>query len=313
MPVSAALSEAGDIVVLDNGGTRIRIGHVRNGQLHQHFETYSSQLLCVPDARQELLSMIIRYRDQHALTLAAAVLGIPGVLDRSNDVIEHCNNIPQLQGHGLRHFLRAGLGCQVLLEQDIVLQLLGERRAGAARGQSSVFGIYFGTGIGAAYLVDGKPNNPLVTDLQAGHIPIMAEGKPCKCGNTDCIEAYACGHTLTELAQKTGCPVEQLFEQRNEATRWPTLDAELDRFILYQAYMLATIGTLFTPDMLLIGGGIPLMAAYPREQLLLRTRRQLQHPYPADSIRFAFAELGTEASLHGALELLDFYQTQSTD
>ena len=82
-----------------------------------------------------------------------------------------------------------------------MLQLLGEWRAGAAKDSPSVFGIYYGTGIGAAYLVGGNPRVNNAAGLQAGHIPIMAQGKQCICGNTDCVEAYACGHTLLELAK----------------------------------------------------------------------------------------------------------------
>jgi len=296
--------EFNDIVVLDNGGTHIRIGHIRNGCLCQEFERLESKTLCVPDAGRQLLSIIQRYVAQHNLNLKATVLGLPAILDRKNDSISHCNNIPQLEGHGLKQFLSAALGCKVLFEQDIMLQVLGEWRAGAARGQNSVFGIYFGTGIGAAYLLNGNPENELVQDIQAGHIPIMANGKPCKCGNTDCIEAYACGHTLTTLAEQTGCPVEELFVQRYQSRWGNVLSKELDQFVLYQAYMLATICTLFRPDVVLIGGGIPKMDGYPREELIQKTRKHLQKPDPSQSACFAWASLDKQAPLHGALDLL---------
>lgn len=298
-------TEFNDIVVLDNGGTHIRIGHVRNGVLCKEFERLESKTVCVPNADRQLLSIIQRYVAQHALSLKAAVLGLPAILDRKNDSISHCNNIPQLEGHGLKQFLSTALGCTVLLEQDIMLQVLGEWRAGAAQDQHSVFGIYFGTGIGAAYLLNGNPENELVQDIQAGHIPIMANGLLCKCGNTDCIEAYACGHTLTKLAEQTGCPVEDLFVQRNQSRWGNVLSEELEKFVLYQAYMLATICTLFRPNVLLIGGGIPKMTGYPHEELIHKTRNHLQKPNPSLSARFAWASLETQAPLHGALELLN--------
>ena len=197
------------------------------------------------------------------------------------------------------------LNCTAFFEQDIMLQLLGEYRAGAAQKMASVFGVYFGTGIGAAYLINGNPDNPLVQDIQAGHIPIMAEGRLCKCGNTDCVEAYASGHTLIDLARRFGCPIDQLFARKNEVIRYNNLAAELDRFIVYQAYMLATICTMFTPQLLVIGGGIPMMSGYPRKLLIEKTMSHLQSPYPAESINFAWASLPTEAPLHGALALLD--------
>lgn len=186
-----------------------------------------------------------------------------------------------------------------------MLQLMGEWRAGAGEHSPSLMGVYFGTGIGAAYLINGNPDESPVTDIQAGHIPIMCEGRLCKCGNTDCIEAYACGHTLTELADRTGCPVDQLFVLKDDVKWRESLACELDQFVLYQAYMLATICTLLSPKSLVIGGGIPMMQAYPRELLLEKTIRHLQKPYPAQSVKFAWASLAQEASLHGALALLE--------
>lgn len=298
------VTSANDLIVMDNGGTRIRIGHIRDDVPAANFEKFSSQLLCAPDAQDKLLALIDCYRKKHSLKLKAAVLGIPGVLDRTQDVITHCNNIPQLEGQGLKRFLSDALGCAVLFEQDIMLQLLGEWRAGAAINESSVFGAYFGTGIGAAYLLDGNPNNLLVQDIQAGHIPIMAEGRLCKCGNTDCVEAYACGHTLTEVASRMGCPVEKLFTYSKASPEQTELADELDQFICYQAYMLATVSTLLQPKVVVIGGGVPLMENYPRELLIANTVRHLQKPHPADTIRFVWASLGDSAVLHGALALL---------
>ena len=303
-----------DAIVLDIGGTQIRVGHIRNDILSTGFESYVSSSLCVPDAREKLLAIIDKYKHAHGLNLKAVVLGIPGVLDRTHDRISHCNNIPELEGDGLLGFLSDKLDCSAFFEQDIMLQLLGEHRAGAAQKTASVFGVYFGTGIGAAYLINGDPDNSLVQDIQAGHIPIMAEGRLCKCGNTDCIEAYASGHTLTDLARRSGCPIDQLFARKTDVSRYPSLAQELDRFIVYQAYMLASICTMFTPQLLVIGGGIPMMSGYPRNTLIEKTISHLQSPYPAENIKFAWASLPTEAPLHGALALLDIKQnaTHST-
>lgn len=305
MPINAA----NDVVVLDIGGTHIRIGHIQSDKLCKQFEVHETQILRVEGSREVLASTIKRYVEMRQLRPKATVLGIPAVLDRQNDNITHCNNIPQLEGHGLKRFLSASLNCRVILEQDIMLQVLGEWQAGAAQQQSSIFGIYFGTGIGSAYLLNGNPENNLVQDIQAGHIPIMADGLLCQCGNTDCVEAYACGHTLMQLARETDCPIEDLFYQRKQAFWKPLLDDKLDRFILYQSYLLATICTLFTPGVLLIGGGIPQMPGYPKEELLMKTCEHLQKPHPAQTVNFRWASLASCSALHGAQALLDQKQT----
>lgn len=290
-----------DVVVLDIGGTSIRIGHLRNNVPYTDFIDFNSSLLRVDNAYDALSDIIKRYADDFELDIAAVVLGIPGMLDQTADRISHCNNIRQLEGVGLQARLSATLDCRVILEQDIMLQLLGEWKSGAANASPSVFGVYYGTGIGAAYLVDGDPKVHSAAGLQAGHIPIMAQGKPCICGNTDCIEAYACGHTLLELAKEHHCAVEQLFAMADKKE----LQAELDTFVRYQAYLIATLTTLFVPDMILIGGGIPQMNGYPRDKLLQHVQAHLQKPYPAETTHIVWASLGSASVLHGARALLE--------
>lgn len=291
----------GDIVVVDLGGTNIRLGYIRGGIPATQFQTISSNTLRAADACTVLLHTIQQFVSSHELKLTAAVLGLPGMLSKSTDELSHCNNIPQLEGKGLRAFLSKSLGCQVILEQDIMLQLLGEWKCGAAQASLSVYGVYFGTGIGAAYLVNGDPDAHGAAGLQAGHIPIMAAGKLCVCGNTDCIEAYACGHTLINLAATYKCTVKQLFTINSN----PELSKELDRFLLYQSYMLATVITLINPDIILVGGGIPRMQGYPCDKLISNVRNHLQKPYPADHVKIKWASLGSNSFLYGALALLN--------
>lgn len=290
----------GNIVVLDIGGTHIRIGHWQHNVACSDFKLLDTSVLRVKNAYAVLSSIIKDYADTQQLDLDAVVLGLPGMLNQQTDTISHCNNIKQLEGGGLRASLESTLNCTVLLEQDIMLQLLGEWKAGAAKNSPSVIGVYYGTGIGAAHLVDGKPRVHSSAGLQAGHIPVMAQGKPCICGNTDCIEAYACGHTLIELSQAHNCAVDQLF--LNTANE--DLQRELDTFVLHQAYLIATLVTLMVPDTIIVGGGIPQMQAYPHSKFLRNVRAHLQKPYPSDTTDISWALLGKTSVLHGARALL---------
>ena len=301
-------SNDGDIVVVDLGGTSIRICYLQNGIPINEMQSLSSEILRVEDSYRVLADVIKKFIEKRDLCVVAVVLGIPAMLDKYGDNLSHCNNIPQLEGHGLNQTLSAILNCPVILEQDIMLQLLGEWRHGEAAGCPWVIGVYFGTGIGSAYLENGDPNKRNAASVQAGHIPIMAQGKPCVCGNTDCIEAYACGHTLVSLAEQYDCPIDSLFVQIENKR----LAAELDQFIVFQAYMLATLVTLFLPDMILIGGGIPNMKGYPKDKLIQYTRGKLQQPYPSDSVCINWASLGSSAVLHGALALLDIHNSKLT-
>lgn len=298
LPADAASS---DVVVVDMGGTRIRVGHLQAGTSMDTIETFDSGSLRVDDAVIALACLIQSHVTQYALRPGVVVIGIPGIIDHARDTLEHCNNLPQLEGIGLRRDLARHLGCAVMLEQDIMLQLLGEWRSGSAQHSEAVLGLYFGTGIGAAYLRHGDPFRQGASSLQAGHIPVLGRGKRCMCGNLDCAEAYASGHTLTALAESGDVPVEQLFDRRDH----PALHDALDEFILLQAWTIATAVTLLEPDMVLIGGGIPHMAGYPRDELERIVRAHLQHPRPGDTLDIRWAALEAQAVQHGALALIE--------
>jgi len=300
LPTDAA---RGDVVVVDIGGTSARLGHLRDGEPDPAIEIASSAALRVGDARAALADLVREHVDRHALAPTVVVMGMPGMLDRERDTFDHCNNIPQLEGSGLRRELTRRIGCPVLLEQDIMLQLLGEHRTGAARGSRAVFAVYFGTGIGAAYLQDGDPFRRGASSLQAGHVPMLARGSRCLCGNRDCVEAHACGHTLTTLAARAGVPVETLFIHRGDSV----LDRALDEFIMLHAWTIATAVTLLEPDDVLVGGGIPTMEGYPHATLKLTIREHLQRPRPADTLRISRATLEHRGALYGALALIDLY------
>ena len=292
----------GDIVVIDIGGTHLRVGHLQGGEASDAFHKTRSATLRVPDPVAVLAEAVEAHAAEYDLEPQAVVIGIPGMMDASRETISHSNNIPELEGTGLGRALQERLGCRVVLEHDIMLLLLGEWYAGAAERSPAVVGLYFGTGIGGAYLQEGDPFRRGGAGIQAGHIPVMMEGKRCLCGNTDCVEAYASGHTLTALAEESGVAVEALFERRDH----PALAEPLKRFITFQAYAATSAATLLEPDMVLIGGGIPEMSGYPKGDLETNIRAHQQKPEPAESLKIRWASLGDRAHLYGALALLEY-------
>lgn len=307
MTVASRLNLTHDVVAVDIGGTHVSLSHIRPDGIPSNGQTVSSQLLRTPQAAVALANLLEGYIQSCNLDVGFVVVGVPGMLDYSRRSISHCNNIPGLEGSGLLDFLEQRLGCRVIFEQDIMLQLLGEWRSGAARDSQAVFGVYFGTGIGTAYLRGGDPYRRASSNLQAGHIPVSNRGKPCLCGNLDCVEAYASGHTLKELAEQHDIEISQLFTSSGNTV----LNSALEEFIGYQSRLLATLITVTEPDAILVGGGIPAMPGYPRDKLISEMRKHLQRPHPADTTAVAWAELESLSPIYGALALIEINTTQS--
>ncbi|MCL6527863.1 MAG: ROK family protein [Thermaceae bacterium] len=307
------------VLVGDVGGTKIGLGHLSKAPASKAWvpgggkgveplpsslnplELIPTDRLRVPDPVEAMAQILGEYTEKHALEPQAAVLGVPVSPDRDLDRVLSSPNIPQLEGLWLASALRQRLGYPVYLERDIALLLLGEYRAGSAKGANSVLGVFFGTGVGAAMLLDGKPYRGYSVGLELGHIPIRSEGRVCVCGNTDCLEAYASGHTLVELSSQSEIPLSRLFARRRESG---FLSRALKRFVHDQAYAVATAINLFDPEVCVIGGGIPAMSEYPQRLFELTVLEHLRRPYPRETVRMAWAALGPRAALYGALEVL---------
>jgi allose kinase len=306
MAASERLSRGGVILVADIGGTKIGLGHVgveegASGEKSWEMTRLSTDLIRTPTPVESLAGLLEVYAAERGLAPQAAVLGVPVSLDRDLDKVLSSPNIPQLEGIFLARELGRRLGYPVYLERDIALLLLGEYQAGAARGAASVLGVFFGTGVGAAMLWHGEPYRGHSVGLELGHIPIRGEGRRCVCGNTDCLEAYACGHTLNLLSQQVGLPVAELFARRGEN---PGLDRALREFVRDEAYAVATAINLFDPQVCVVGGGIPRMEDYPKEAFFHTVLEHLRRPYPRETVRLVWAELGSEAVLYGARAVL---------
>lgn len=305
---TGALSEGAErppsrqvVLVADIGGTKIGLGHIGSHRRLPQLHTLSTDLIRKPAAVEALAGLLEAYSAERGLVPQAAVLGVPVSLDRDLDKVLSSPNIPQLEGIFLARELGRRLGYPVYLERDIALLLLGEYRAGAARGAASVLGVFFGTGVGAAMLWRGEPYRGHSVGLELGHIPIRGEGRGCVCGNTDCLEAYACGHTLNLLSQQVGLPVAELFVRRGES---PGLERALQEFVRDEAYAVATAINLFDPEVCVVGGGIPRMEGYPKATFFHTVLEHLRRPYPRETVRLVWAELGAEAVLYGAQAVL---------
>ena len=290
------------IVVADIGGTKIALGHLVAGIPASTNSSVLTERLRVADPMAALENIILEYAVQHHLELGAVVLGVPVSLDRDMDTVLSSPNITQLEGFKLATTLESRLGKPVRLERDIVLLLLGEQHSGAAQGSSSTVGVFLGTGVGGGFLIAGKPYRGFSVGMELGHIPIHGHGKVCVCGNTDCLEAYACGHSLNALSSQFGIPVSEIFSSRINNQE---LEKASNEFMRDQAFAIATAINLIDPEVCVIGGGIPLMPDFPKDAFKQLILEHLRRPYPREVVKLAWAELGSRATLYGALAVLE--------
>ena len=82
--------------------------------------------------------------------------GCPGIIRNPEGIIELSPNLPFLRNCKLRKDIVRLFGRPAVIENDVNCGLYGEQQFGAARGARQVAGIFLGTGVGGAFIFDGK-------------------------------------------------------------------------------------------------------------------------------------------------------------
>ncbi len=291
--------QAAKCLVADIGGTNVKFGFNLSGQPQLYSRLFSSDVMRTQDPIDSLASMVRTVVLEAGIEPDLMVATVPGFLDIDEDTVLFAGNILKLNGRRLATELSARIGFPVYLERDSVLALMGETVAGVGRDGQAVLGVYFGTGVGAAFIQDGHPFRGAGWALEIGHIPFGSEGRQLNGLKIDCLETYVSGRALTVLADKYETPIKAVF---SSVARQPDtlLAAEVSRFVQDMATAVATASALFSPDLIVLGGGVCEMVDFPRSRLHALIKEKAPFDQTGRPMVLRWAELGWRGVLHGA-------------
>lgn len=292
-------------VGIDIGGTNFRIGAVlTDGTVSQFRRIPAAQVFRTQDAIGDLTSYLEDYRgtlNREEVRINRISIGFPATLDRSRQVVLQTPNLPFMEHLPVVSKLLERLGVPVLIERDVTMALFYDKNRYQLPSTGIIAGFYFGTGIGNAICIDGIPllgRNGTAGEL--GHIPVDGSEIPCGCGNTGCMESLAGGKYLAQLCREqypdTG--ISQIFSEHGTE---PTLIQFVDRM----AIAVATEINILDPDYVLLGGGVPNMAGFPKDLLLERILCRVRKPYPAENLQIIFTDDVEEKGVLGAAYYAD--------
>ena len=178
---------------IDVGGTKIAAALVdTKGTIIARAKSPTPLNATGKDILKTILEVIARIKIDHPFTTLRGIgVGIPGIATPKTNKIIVTPNI-RLAGFPLKAELTRRFKTKIIIDNDVNCGLLGEQWLGSARRSKNVIGLFPGTGIGGAIMIDGK----LITGTQGaaaelGHMIIDFKGPICSCGNYGCLEALA--------------------------------------------------------------------------------------------------------------------------
>jgi glucokinase len=323
---------------IDLGGTNTKIGLVDGAGkvrarrvLHTRAEAGPTQAL----KRVAVVIGELRKRRR----VASVGIGVAGLVDHTAGIVRVPPNLPGWNGTPVKRTLEGLTRLPVYCANDANVVALGEWLYGAGRGCKHMLCVTLGTGVGGGIIADGR----LLTGAndaagEIGHAAIFADGLPCSCGHSGCVERYVGARYVEDRARKrVRAQLKRLKDHKNQTSLFPGVKAEGpslmleyakgdaseitmreigraaragDRLALtlveevgdYLGTGLANAVELLDPELIVIGGGVsgigPPLLKAVRKSVFRRTQA-----LPGRKLDIVFSELGVEAGIIGASRL----------
>jgi len=181
-------------VGIDMGGTRIKIGLVRDGELVVTTNIPASAHVSLAQRLEEIAVEVNRLLELHKLTPRGIGIAFPGIVDaQRKKILSKYVKYPDAREIDLEAWAKKKWRIPLAVENDARAALIGEWQYGAGRNCNDLVLITLGTGVGSAVLTDGKllrGKYHLAGNL-GGHLSINLHGDECNCGHTGCVESEA--------------------------------------------------------------------------------------------------------------------------
>jgi glucokinase len=104
----------------------------------------------------QAVGKLLRQARRRGLEVRYVGVGCAGDIDLRAGVIRKSPNLAILDGYRLHDRLEKLTGAKVFVGHDVQAALYGEYRLGAARKARHVLGVWLGTGVGGALILDGR-------------------------------------------------------------------------------------------------------------------------------------------------------------
>lgn len=279
-------------LVVDLGGTHFRMSCT--SETGQILKSAKIQTHSVDSLREGLTELSSQVDPDHEYDFL--VMAVPGVLDYKEQRVVYAANLPDGWEKELSaEFVAACVSREAVLVNDADLGAIGEAYCGAGQGYGGVCYVTVSTGIGAGVVSEGRLIHGRLSLAELGHSIIDA----CVADKSGAgsAEVMASGTALSQRLEEAGLDITDSEAVRRAYEKSEEDCVEILADISYLVSVsLTNLAYMFSPDILVLGGGLGLSSPHFIEQVG-EHYRELAPPYLSGAI--VSAALGDDAALTG--------------
>ena len=249
---------------IDLGGTKIEVICLEPSGYVSYQKRFSTPRGHYPDLLEALAKAILLADPEpdHRLMMPIGI-GTPGAVSKKTGLMKICNTT-ELNCQNLAADLSQLVSRDVRIANDADCFALSEAVDGAGQDHNCVFGVILGTGVGGGIAINQSllaGPNAIAGEWGHNALPFdrlrpdtdfpWRRGRPCYCGQTDCIETWLSGDGVTQSYEAlTGerWPAAEIFDNPNQKT--------FEQSCQLCALALSTVINLIDPDIVVLGGGL---------------------------------------------------------
>ena len=311
-------------ICLDVGGTKV-LGAIFDGARQPVFRIKKKSNENgdgLENVEQVIVSVVEELLASSGVSLkqvSAIASSIPGVVDQRAGLVLFTPNLP-MRNYDMGRAMKQRFGVPFFIGNDVNLGVLGEHLYGAARGYRNVVGIFPGTGVGGGLILNGElyTGNAFKAG-EIGHMVLDPEGPLCGCGQRGCLEAFSSKQGMSAYirqqtargresllgeAVQTGVFKSKKLRRALEAGDEVAMEA-VDRSCHYLAVATGSLINIFSPDLVLYGGGVIEALGDLYLGKILREVDRYCMPEIRSTVELKCAALGDDSVLFGALALIE--------
>lgn len=247
--------------------------------------------------------------------LGGAGIGAPGAVDPEKGVVIEAVNL-RWDEMPLAEKLQEKLRIPVYLDNDVNAAVYGENRLGAGKGSRNLLGVWVGTGIGGALIIDGKLHyGDHMTAGEIGHTilfphhPLGNRTLEHNCSRTavvDRIVKLIRSNRKSKITDEVGTEFDKI-KSRTVAKAYHAGDALTIEVVDHAAELLgiaiSNYVTVLSLSRVVLGGGLTEAIGKPFVEKVEKAARKHAFPDVCRKVDVVASELEDNAGVYGAAML----------